>query len=698
MRGITLGALWSLYLLSAYAVAAAPSPESLHSSITTLIVNDLQGTRSPFADSGLIILDARSHADASKSCQALGEELWAPELGISRIRMNLDYLKYTGKYDKWRRFWVKSGHSTARTIDTTGHVSSISEAVELPVLCTHSAPFSNETYQDKNKKWQVQIRSNNDYITGFRDRLSFRFLGIRYATQPKRFAYPVPYTGNNSHMSATQYGSACVQGSSGSEDCHFLNVWTPYLPGPKSGRRSLRPVMFWIHGGGFVSGTGNDKDFDGGNLASRSDVVVVAINYRLGTFGFLALDDGMTNGNFGLADQIAALNWVRSHIGKFGGDPDRITIFGQSAGAASVRALAASPKALGKFAAAIPLSSPGGVGGASRFSKYMTIDEEMKEVGNALLTSTNCTDATSQVNCLRSIPSSDLSAIGAIASFLVVDGTYLVSDELDISKGSRYPFHLMIGTTRDDGAAFIGYPRTTNQSAYLASLGLEVPSPKLFPVPNIANKTLGLFNMTARLATDGQFRCIDQATAYGALFNNRLSSAYYYEFNRTYQLTNYPRLDVCEPPKSTAYPHGDPDGEYFKCHSGELYYLFGNLAREGLPMRDENDLPFQQFIVDSFSSFARTYNPNPDPAYLRARGYSNTLREIERIGKWKPATKRRTTKRVLQWPSFDSLFTELEQCQELRVPLDHYEAKSVSSIFHQGSRKFRYETRDSLGR
>ncbi|KAI1745734.1 Alpha/Beta hydrolase protein [Xylaria scruposa] len=672
MGCITLGILWSLGLLRAYCVAGAPSPESLNSSITTLIINDLQGTNSLYANSGLIVLGPRSPASASKSCQELGERLWSPELGISNIQMSLGYLEYMEEYKELQRFWIKPENSIARAIDITGRVSSISEALELPILCTHSAPFSNETFQDKSEKWQVEVRSNNDYITGFRDRLSFRFLGIRYATQPKRFAYPTPYVGNNSHVSAMQYGSACIQGSSGNEDCHFLNIWTPYLPGPKSIERSLKPVMFWIHGGAFISGTANDNDFDGGNLASRSDVVVVAINYRLGTFGFLALDDGVTNGNFGLADQITALDWVKSNIHKFGGDPARITIFGQSAGAASVRAMMASPKALGKFAAAIPLSNLGGINYGTSYSKYMTIEEEVKEVGNAILTSTNCTNAASQVDCLRSIPASELSSLGTTASSLVVDGTYLVSDELDLSKGSKFPFHLMMGTTRDDGAAFIGYPTNTNQSAYLSSLGFDAPSTKLFPIPNIANKTLGLFNMTARLATDGIFRCIDQATAYAALSNDRLGSIYYYEFNRTYQLTGYPQLDVCEPPKSTAYPLGDPNGEYFKCHSGELYYLFGNLAREGLPMRDEHDLPFQQFVVDSFSSFARTYDPNPDPAYLRARGYVNTLSEIGRIGIWKPATKHRMIKRVLQWPNTESLFTELEQCWGLGLSLDYY--------------------------
>ena len=332
----------------------------------------------------------------------------------------------------------------------------------------------------------------------------------------------------------------------------------------------------------------------------------------------------------------------------------------------------ASPKALDQFAAAVPLSNLGGINYGSTYSKYMTIEEEVEKVGNAILSSANCTDAASQVDCLRAIPAFELSNLRTTASFLVVDGTYLVSDELDLSKGSKLPFHLMIGTTRDDGAAFIRYPTSTNQSAYLVSLVFDAPSKKLFPLPNIANKTLSLFNMTARLATDGIFRCIDQATAYATLNNDRLSSVYYYEFNRTYQLTGYPKLDVCEPPKSAAHPLGDPNGEYFKCHSGELYYLFGNLAREGLPMRDQHDLPFQQFIVDSFSSFARTYDPNPDPAYLRARGYTNTLRELERAGTWEPATKQLITKRVLQWPSTETLFTELEQCRELELPLDYY--------------------------
>jgi carboxylesterase type B len=132
--------------------------------------------------------------------------------------------------------------------------------------------------------------------------------------------------------------------------------------------------MFWIHGGAFTSGTGNDPTMDGANIVSRGDVVLVTINYRLGSFGFLALDDGVTKGNYGFADQINALDWVRRNIQDFGGDPNRITVFGQSAGAGSVRAMLASPEAEGKFKGAIPQSNLGGGGYGTTYSQYLTIE------------------------------------------------------------------------------------------------------------------------------------------------------------------------------------------------------------------------------------------------------------------------------------------------------------------------------------
>lgn len=514
-------------------------------------------------------------------------------------------------------------------------------------------------------------------MLSFRDRTSFRFYGIRYAEKPERFTYSELYTGSNGTVAATEFGSECAQilGGIGSEDCLFLNIWTPHLPRPsnKSGKAGLKPVMFWIHGGAFMSGTGSDTTFDGGSLASRGDVVVVTINYRLATLGFLALNDGVTNGNYGIADQITALDWVIANIADFGGDASRITIFGQSAGAASVRALMASPKALGKFAGAIPQSSVGGINSATSYSEYYTIEEELEVAGNAILAEANCTNATSQVECLRQLPTITLLSLGTTTQSIVQDGTYITSDKLQLN-GSEAPYKLLIGTMREDAAALITYPDTSNETAYLAEIGWAEPPADLFPIPDSSNnQTLDLFNMTARYTTDGMFRCIAEATVYSGLENGLWGEVYYYEFERSYQLYNYPDYDVCQPPVTADYPYGDPSEPYLRCHSGDLYEVFGNIAFQGLPFRDEYDLPFEQVVVDWWSAFARTYNPNPDPDFLRARGYSNTTEILESKGRWEPATKGEIKLRALAWPPYQGTFREQSQCSGIGLPLAYYQ-------------------------
>ncbi|KAK8090143.1 hypothetical protein PG997_005104 [Apiospora hydei] len=664
---VTFLSSFATLLLVTAGQATAPSPKSLNSDIAINIHNDLQGAGSPAADSGVIILGARPLKEAKSACKALGEKLWSPKHRTAGIQPNLEYLKFAGRDKEVPKHWIASNESDARAINVDGEVSASDSASKLPVLCTQTAPFSSETHQDTSGRWHVTVHSNNEVLTGFRDRYSFRFLGIRYAPKPKRFTHSTPHIGKGGKVSALEYGSQCVQGNLGSEDCLFLNIWTSFLPKsrPESLKSGLRPVMFWIHGGALAGGTANEAIFDGGNLASRGDVVVVAINYRLGTLGFLALDDGKTKGNFGLADQVTALDWVRANIRDFGGDPDRITLFGQSAGAGSVRALIASPKAVGKFAGAIPLSSPGGISNGTSFSKYWTIDQEMKDVGNDILRATHCTHAASRVDCLREVPVRTLANLGPVARYLVVDGTYLTSDRLQL-KGPPLPVRLMMGIVRDEGASFIHYPWSTKKSAYLESLGFPIPPSHLFSIPDMADKKLALFNMTSRLATDGIFRCNDQAIVYAGLQNDRFAvpEVYFYEFNRTH--------DVCAPPATPAHPHGDPDREYWKCHSGELDYVFGNLARQGLPLRDEHDLPFEQFVLDSFAAFARTHDPNPDLGFLRARGYAHTIRQMQMAGRWAPATKGAMTTRTLQWPSHQRPFGELPQCESLGLGLDYY--------------------------
>ncbi|KAK3333579.1 Alpha/Beta hydrolase protein [Cercophora scortea] len=667
------------------AAAAAPSPASLKSDLTILINNDLQGPDSPYSTSGVILLGRRSYAEAAAGCEALGEQLWAPELNTASIQSNLDYLRHRGQASNASTFWISpspSGGNTTRVIDVSGAVVAVADSsVRLPALCTQTAPYSSEKSQDVGARWQVSVDANNQTLTGFRDRLSFRFLGIRFAPQPKRFTYATPFQGSGESASALSYGPQCFQGSSGSEDCLFLNIWTPYLPNPSCGndknkKKLLRPVAVWIYGGGFTGGTANDPTFDGGNFASRGDVVQVAVSYRLSTLGFLALSDGVTNGNYALSDQIAALDWVRANIHRFGGDPERVTIFGQSAGAGSVRALMASPKAVGKFAGAIPLSNLGGLAYGATYSRYYTIAQLANVSGNAILAATGCTDATSQVECLRALPAGKLTGLSAVARYLVVDGTYLTAPALELTTGPRLPVHLMMGTTRDDGGAIINYPYTEDTTTYLASQGFTVPSPALFPTPAGPNATLNLYNVSSRLATDGMFRCVDQATVYAGLKSGRLGSAvYYYEFDRTYQTTGWPGTDVCKPPPTATHPLGDPSMPYFRCHSGELYYVFGNLARQGLGMRDDKDLPFQQLVLDSFAAFVREYDPNPDKGWLKARGYGNTLAAVEgRDGVWVPSRAGAMTTRVLDWPARQVGFRELEQCEGLGLGVETYYA------------------------
>src|SRR5215471_18727919 len=203
------------------------------------------------------------------------------------------------------------------------------------------------------------------------------FRGIPFAAPPVgelRWKAPQPLKPWIGVKQATRFGPSCVQDETiarilgatpeMSEDCLYLNVWTP----AKAASDNL-PVMVWIYGGGFVGGQTSVPLYDGTKLAEKG-VVVVSVAYRLGAFGFLAhpelsKESRKGSGNYGLQDQIAGLKWVQANIAKFGGDPNKVTIFGESAGGMSVSMLAASPLAEGLFQRAIS-ESGGNFGGPKR--------------------------------------------------------------------------------------------------------------------------------------------------------------------------------------------------------------------------------------------------------------------------------------------------------------------------------------------
>src|SRR4051812_16329915 len=212
------------------------------------------------------------------------------------------------------------------------------------------------------------VQTKAGALRGARENGLAVFRGVPYAAAPVgdlRFAPPQPVAPWRETRDATQDGPIPPQGRSRlahvmgdferpqSEDCLTLTVWTPAVDSKK------RPVLVWIHGGAFASGAGSLPWYSGERLAANGDVVVVSINYRLGALGFLCLP-GISDGNLGLLDQVAALRYVRDNIAQFGGDPGNVTVVGQSAGAASIAIIMTMPQTQGLFRRAILQSTPFG--------------------------------------------------------------------------------------------------------------------------------------------------------------------------------------------------------------------------------------------------------------------------------------------------------------------------------------------------
>jgi para-nitrobenzyl esterase len=248
----------------------------------------------------------------------------------------------------------------------------------------------------------LQVKTGSGIVEGKEDGAVHAFLGIPYAAPPVgdlRWKPPVAAPKWSGVRKATEFGAHCMQGkvfgdmnfrdAGGSEDCLSLNVW---VPAKTSGAKL--PVMIWIYGGGFVAGTTSEARQDGTRLAQQG-VIVVSMNYRLGVFGFfvhpeLAKESGRNAaGNYGLLDQVAALQWVHENIAAFGGDPGNVTIFGESAGSFSVSAQMASPLAKGLFQKAIGES--GGAfhsGGLSFEPRSVREEKDVKAVSAKLGVST----------------------------------------------------------------------------------------------------------------------------------------------------------------------------------------------------------------------------------------------------------------------------------------------------------------------
>ncbi|KAF9070262.1 cholinesterase [Rhodocollybia butyracea] len=689
-------ALASVLILSGQAifVAALSSPRAVGSDLTLLFQNDLNWHTT--ADhTSTILISARTHKEAVTACSVLSEDLLSTtgEFFTSDIQNLIQFIELDDDTPVSQSFWVNapSKSSAECTAISLKGISQVNCGQSLPAFCSNSAPNRISNNTDLGPQFQVQVKSGDLTFTGTRDHLSFRFLGIPYSNNPERFTYSSLFTGPPNDIDALTFGSPCAQvGGTGEENCLFLNIWTPFLPSEPTPK--LKPVMFFIHGGAFTGGEGSDAIYDGGNSASRGDVVHVTINYRLGALGFMALDDGVTNGNYGIADQITALEWVRAHISAFGGDPSRVTILGQSAGAGSVRALLAAPPAFGLFAGAVAQSNLDGssfFGFASTYSNYFTIEQSAQLVGSPTVKDVGCANGTAKevLECLRAVPALTLQNLPTAPKFVVVDGKFIKTDQLVLNGSVPVaPAHVIFGWMADDGIDFQGnFPTsaTTEAEDITTGIGISADIAKavtasgLFPNPNTGNETLDIFNVTGRVSTDGQFRCLDQATIFAAAKHGIFKSLRAYQFDRSYDGFE-PIPGLCSAPITPTHPFGDPNLPYFRCHSGDLFFTFGTLGESipGTPFRDSNDLLFEQVIVDQWTSFARTFDPNPELAFLEARGYTTTTEALRAWGAWEEvgAANRNGTNvlRLLDVPSSNIEWLEQAQCDVLGFGLDFY--------------------------
>lgn len=438
------------------------------------------------------------------------------------------------------------------------------------------------------------------------------FKGIPFAVPPVgplRWKPPVPRAGNPGIREATRFGPSCMQTDrltvwaksiaavfgtadlvtdeplNPSEDCLYLNVWTS-APGT-----GARPVMVWIHGGSNLNGSGASNWYDGAALAGRG-VVVVSVNYRLGVFGFLAHPALAAEsphgaaGNYGLMDQLEALRWVKRNIRSFGGDPSRVTVFGESAGSIDIMHLMASPQARGLFHRAIAESG-------APMAPMLDL-KSSGGFGTALAKLAGVDTVADQLAALRARPAADLLAAQdrMFASGMLVgpnvDGWFLPDMTVRIfERGDQLKVPLVAGTNALEMATLRiylprfertaeGYRKWVTQTSGAGAAKLL----ELFPASTAAE----IETASLQLSTHMLFTCPTRIAV--RAMNQAGQRAYRYQFTRVP-------------------PGGDKLGAF---HGAEISYVFGNRLA-WLP-RDQADEALSRAMGDYWIRFAATGNPN----------------------------------------------------------------------------------------
>ena len=461
------------------------------------------------------------------------------------------------------------------------------------------------------------------------------YKGIPFAAPPVgnlRWKPPQPVAVWQGVKACTEFGPDPLQFKSPvlaataqatSEDCLYLNVWTP-----AKNRGDRLPVMVWLYGGGFRFGSGSVPLYDGENLARRG-VVLVTFNYRVGPMGFLSHpllskeSQYNSSSNYGILDQIAALQWVQKNIAAFGGDPSRVTIFGESAGAISVSCLMVSPLAKGLFHRAIA-QSLADTGGHAHLRESRYGNDPAQKMGERLAKDLGCSDAPDPLACMRAKSAEEIMTAGKPPVDYVspgyrygpiVDGWVLPDHPLNLFEaGKQHNVPLLLGSNADEWALFQLVMRVTAESyqAYVRrTFGDQAQQVlTMFPANNDSEAKVSDEQMMTLYA----FAC--PAKAYASAMDKVKSKAYFYEFSRV-------------PPGASRL------GAF---HALDIGYVFGNLMPI-LPSPgayfDDTDKALSAAMMGYWTRFAATGDPNqpgltPWPAYdAKAERYLDLGDKIE---------------------------------------------------------------------
>jgi para-nitrobenzyl esterase len=480
-------------------------------------------------------------------------------------------------------------------------LSAIGLIVALAVAGSVNANPAKKGLKKPKKANPAVVVTDRGVVRGVVSRGMRSFEGIPYAAPPVRalrWKAPRPAAAWKGIRAATNFGSSCPQPASpfgkqsSSEDCLYLNVFTPQPAGKG------HAVMVWIHGGALIYGESNDY-----NAAAlvKQDVVVVTINYRLGLLGFLshpalsAESPTHSSGNYGLLDQQAALAWVKRNITRFGGNPRNVTIFGESAGGLSVRSQLVSPLAKGLFDKAIIESGA--------YPQTLPTKAQAEAMGQAIATKVGCSDQSAA--CLRSVPVTSLLLLPTLgldgeisfAQLLNVDGNVLPAAlSAAFKSGSFNKVPVLSGSNHDEWRLFValfadlsGNPVTVaNYQTHIQSeFGVPAPVAALFasqyppgsyPSPAIALGALG---------TDLVFACNARTDVRNL---SQFVPTYQYEFNDP----NAPRLLP-----AVSFPYG-------ASHGSEIQYLFPPAQPQLNAVQKQLAAAMRKY----WTQFAKTGDPN----------------------------------------------------------------------------------------